>query len=267
MDAGFYPDKQSLLMVLQEERIQRINLRDNTRTELLDKVAVDIPFCIFINDEFYRTLITSPDMIEELVLGHLFTERVISDKSDILEMTLTELRADVKLASEINITALTMGKTEILTTACGTPSKLQERLIPVVNPGSVVLDPLIILEMVSEVNRRSVTFKETGGTHSALLYQDGVVAFSEDVGRHNAVDKVIGYGLLNDIDLSTSIIACSGRLAGDMVLKAAVAGVPMVCSVSAPLTSGIRIAEATGITLVGFVRGQRMNVYTGFENQ
>jgi FdhD protein len=107
-------------------------------------------------------------------------------------------------------------------------------------------------------------FRETGGTHSALLNREGegVVAFSEDVGRHNALDKVIGAAIMRKVDLGECILASSGRLSGEMVLKAAKAGIPVICSVSAPLLSGIRIAEAAGVTLIGFVRGRRMNQYT-----
>jgi FdhD protein len=113
------------------------------------------------------------------------------------------------------------------------------------------------------LNEESTNFKATGGTHSAILsfMDDDFTASTEDVGRHNAVDKVIGSGLINGIPLNRCILACSGRLSGDMVLKAARSGIPVMCSISAPLLSGIRVAEKTGIKLYGFVRARRFNKY------
>ena len=99
-----------------------------------------------------------------------------------------------------------------------------------------------------------------------MIYRDDkVVAFSEDVGRFNALDKVIGEALMNKIDLRNVILASSGRLAGEMVLKASNAGVPVMCSVSAPIKSGVNIAKASGMTLIGFARADKFNVYSGFE--
>ena len=85
---------------------------------------------------------------------------------------------------------------------------------------------------------------------------------AEDVGRHNAVDRVIGKGLQSKMALSDLILVCSGRLTGDLVLKAAVARIPVVASISAAVESGIELADTAGVTLIGFVRGGRMNVYT-----
>jgi FdhD protein len=91
------------------------------------------------------------------------------------------------------------------------------------------------------------------------------MSFSEDVGRFNALDKVIGDAMMKKVDLSKVILASSGRLAGEMVLKASNAGVPVMCSVSAPINSGVNIAKSSGMTLVGFARGDKFNVYSGIE--
>jgi FdhD protein len=118
--------------------------------------------------------------------------------------------------------------------------------------------------MARELNERSGTYKETGGTHAAMLssMEGNLTIFAEDVGRHNAVDKVVGAGVLRGVDLGACVLVLTGRLSGEIVLKAARVGITVIASVAGPLESGVRIAEAVGITLVGFVRGRRMNVYS-----
>jgi formate dehydrogenase accessory protein FdhD len=113
------------------------------------------------------------------------------------------------------------------------------------------------------LNFSAETFRKTGGVHVAAIYNgEDVEALAEDIGRHNAVDKVIGIGALNRTDFSACFLALSGRLTGDIVFKAARVGVPIVASLAAAIDSGITMARNTGLTLVGFVRGNRMNIYT-----
>ncbi len=236
---------------------------DGSAETLEDSVASDVAVCVFVDGEFYRTLVASPGMLEELVVGHLYTEGVASSLADIAELSVQPDRVDVSLRYPVNVSEIMMGKNRFLTTACAASQNI--RLGSVRRVQRVEdLDAALIHGVVDELNRLSTVFRETGGTHSALIHHrdDGVVAFAEDVGRHNALDKVIGRCLLDGVDLNRCLLASSGRLAGEMVLKAAAAGIPVVCSVSAPLASGVRVAEEAGIRLVGFVRGRRMNVYS-----
>jgi FdhD protein len=108
------------------------------------------------------------------------------------------------------------------------------------------------------------TFRKTGGVHAAALYnaQGGLVAFAEDVGRHNAVDKVLGLTLQRRQALAGNFLALTGRMTGDIVLKAARLGVSLVVSISAGINSGIDVAVRTGVTLVGFARSDRMTIYS-----
>ena len=120
------------------------------------------------------------------------------------------------------------------------------------------------MQSTRQLNTIAKKFRETGGVHVAALYSmDGkLAALAEDVGRHNAVDKVIGAGVTKNIDFRDFFLTLSGRLAGDIALKAARMKIPLIASLSAAISSGLEAAQLTGITLIGFVRGKRMNVYT-----
>jgi formate dehydrogenase accessory protein FdhD len=121
----------------------------------------------------------------------------------------------------------------------------------------------VIADSVNHLNSVAETFRKTGGVHvAAICRSDGnLVVFAEDVGRHNAVDKVIGMCALNKTDFGKCFLALSGRLTGDIVLKAARVGIPIIASLAAAIDSGIALAKEVDLTLIGFVRGRRMNIY------
>lgn len=247
-------------------KLHRFDLRQGAIREVEDEVAVDEAVCIFVNGEYYRTLIASPTMKRELVVGHLIGEGVIDSVNDIRELKIEPLRVHVELHSDVDLDFLNWIRLDLITTACGsltTPLKNKQlRSLKVCS--SIGIEAEEIWTIINDLNRRSGLFRRTGGAHSAMLcHSDGeVLAFAEDVGRHNAVDKVVGAGALGGYDMSRCVLACSGRQSGEIVLKAARSGIPAIASVAGPLESGIRVAEATGITLICFVRGRRMNVYT-----
>jgi formate dehydrogenase accessory protein FdhD len=125
----------------------------------------------------------------------------------------------------------------------------------------------MIFESVNQLNFKAEGYRQTGGLHVAAIYaSDGrLVSLAEDVGRHNAVDKVIGMAAVEKVDFSGCFLALSGRISGDVAYKAAKVGLPIVASLSAALSSGITNAQESNLTLVGFVRGKRLNVYTSPE--
>ncbi|MCJ7560285.1 formate dehydrogenase accessory sulfurtransferase FdhD, partial [Candidatus Bathyarchaeota archaeon] len=126
----------------------------------------------------------------------------------------------------------------------------------------------VVFNSVNQLNFKAELFRQTGGVHAAAIYKaDGsLIALAEDVGRHNAVDKVIGIAALKQTSFGECFLASSGRLSGDVVFKASKVGLPIVASLAAALDSGIAMAEAANLTLAGFVRGKRMNIYT-FDNR
>ena len=119
-----------------------------------------------------------------------------------------------------------------------------------------------IFEQVSVFNKESVLFKETGGVHSVeLVYSDKKLLF-EDIGRHNAVDKIVGYLLKNQIKRDDVYIITSGRISSDILLKSALINIGLVVSRSAPTSLAVKLADKLGITIIGFARGNKLNIYT-----
>jgi FdhD protein len=130
------------------------------------------------------------------------------------------------------------------------------------------VDAQVVSSLADRLRADQSLFESTGGLHAAGLFTtDGQLTVArEDVGRHNAVDKVVGRALLDDlVPLGDSVLMVSGRASFEIVQKAAVAGIPIVCAVSAPTNLAVETAERFGMTLVGFLRGEKFNVYSGFD--
>ncbi len=253
-------------MAISGVRLHRMDLNKCTFTETDDVIALDEAICVFINDEYYRTLIATPTMVEELVIGHLLGEGIVSSIDEVKNIEVDPLKVSVELHGETDLDLVNMSKIDLITTACGSTTRPltgdQINLMKI--ESDVEVEAEKIWGMVRELNLRSRVYQETGGTHSALICEtDGsVVSFAEDVGRHNAVDKVIGACAMARADFSGCVLISSGRQSGEMVLKAARSRIPVIASVAAPLASGIALSRTAGITLICFVRGRRMNIYT-----
>ncbi len=232
--------------------------------EIEDSIAVDEAICIFVNDEYFTTLIASPNMVRELVIGHMLCEGLIKLIDEVREIDRRPPKVMVSLFKDVFIDSLLQNKIGLIMTACGQSKSNDIKKLRVVLTQIPEVEARIIHNISRELNDRCALFHQTGGTHSALLssLEGCTLSFAEDVGRHNTVDKVVGIGALRGCDMGKTILFCSGRLSSDIVLKAARCGIPIIASIAAPLESGIRVAEAVGITLISFVRGQRMNVYT-----
>ena len=235
--------------------------------KVTDYVAEEKPLHIFINKTQYATIFCSPKELKELAVGHLLSEGIIKTVEEIDEIILEkEGICHVNLKSTVNLKSrlkLVKHFSRIILSACGGPYQYQasKKLRKIESKLTVKAET--IQNCVSNLNRIAETFRKTGGVHAAAIYKgDGaLVAFAEDVGRHNAVDKVIGKCALGKTVFNECFLALSGRLTGDIVFKAAKVGLPIVASIAAALDSGIAIAKDANLTLIGFVRGKRMNVY------
>jgi len=215
----------------------------------------------------------------ELAAGFLFSEGVVAGREGIRSIRYC-LDRDVEPDQRYNVVTVevagpalpgleTMERHFVTSSACGVCGKssleaLQLRAGPVAGGPQVGAGTLHRLP--EELRRAQGVFSSTGGLHAAALFtpDGGLVAAREDVGRHNAVDKLVGWALLEGrLPLSGHVLVVSGRSSYEILQKAVTAGVPMVCSVSAPSSLAVDVARAFGVTLVGFLRDGRFNVYAG----
>jgi FdhD protein len=250
--------------------IVKIDTAAKTIQKIEDYVAEEKPLHILINKKHYATIMCTPKDLKEMVVGHLLSEGIVKTLEEIREITMKEEGiCHVNLKPEINIESrlkLASHVYRIIPSACGgTYTQILKGLKSVQSEVRVRAET--IQDCVNNLNRMAETFRKTGGVHAAAIYKaDGtLVAFAEDVGRHNAVDKVIGKCALNNVAFKECFLALSGRLSAEMVLKAAKVGIPIIASIAAALDSGIQIAKRANLTLIGFVRGKRMNVYNAPE--
>ena len=248
--------------------------------ERADDVAVEEPLEIRISGETLAITMRTPGDDRELVLGFLLAEGVIASVRDVASVvhcgrTTDEGREntiDVTLAPGVRPpidaeTGMLARRGTLVSSACGVCGRqsiddLIERIAPLPLGGRV--PPALVAASVSGLRERQPLFARTGGCHAASLvaFDGGHVATFEDVGRHNAVDKVVGSRVLaNALPLSDHILVVSGRSSFEIVQKAFAAGIPVVASVSAPSSLAIDLARRANVTLVGFVRNGAMTVY------
>jgi FdhD protein len=213
------------------------------------------------------TLLCSPANLNYLSIGFLLSEGLLNSKYDIKTITVDGQRG---IAHVETVTDL-VGQEEqvfkrIITPGCGRGAAFYSAAdatgMKAVNSGLRVTGAEI-LELMIQFQQRSETYKSTGGVHNAALCDNKkVIVFSEDIGRHNAIDKIFGQCLWERISTSNQLILTSGRVSSEIVIKIARNNVPVLASKSAPTSTAIKLADSLGITLIGFVRGTRMNVYS-----
>ena len=255
-------------MVLKVD-ITKIDLSTGKAQRIADYVAEEVPLHLFVYPTFWATILCSPTNLKELAVGHLLSEGIVKSIEEIEEVTLKEkentcivkLKPTVKVEDRVRISRL---HARVITSACGSSSPYQYKGVTPKVESTLQVKAKIIFDSVNQLNFKAEGFRQTGGLHVAAIYKsDGtLVSLAEDVGRHNAVDKVIGMAALSKVDFNVCFVALSGRISGDVAFKAAKVGLPIVASLAAALSSGIATAEESKVTLAGFVRGKRLNVYT-----
>jgi len=262
-------------------------VRGNRRQEETDRLAGEEPMEIRVESgprghrdtTSLSVTMRTPGNDFELAAGFLFTEGIVGRKRDLVRI---EYCTDADAPQEYNIVSAILrsdvdfnpdrlSRHFYMTSSCGVCGKTALEAVrvavrhPIPKEGAIV-DAAKILEIPERLREGQTLFSATGGLHAAGLFDSSgtPLGLREDVGRHNAVDKVLGEAFLADrVPLSDRILAVSGRGSFEILQKAAVAGIPFVVAVGAPSNLAVAIAEEFGMTLVGFARGDRFNVYAG----
>jgi FdhD protein len=241
-------------------------------TTAQDLVAVEEPLQIRVNDRDLAITMRTPGQDRELAAGFLFTEGLLQSVDQIESVTADD-RGTITVKLSEGVTADFADRNFYMTSSCGVCGKAS--IDGLRNAGCPALPrgvPRIASELISRLPQKlrdsQPVFERTGGLHAAGLFDtDGnLVAVREDVGRHNAVDKLIGAAFLDgQIPLHSSVLMLSGRISFELVQKALMAGIPIVAAVGAPSSLAIETALHFGMTLIGFVRGANYNVYSGHD--
>ncbi len=247
-----------------------------------DRLAIEEPFEIRVNGKSLAVIMRTPGPREdkELAVGFLLSEGVISDPLHITSLRRALDEDGLPEENVIEVGLSQMGETGdnesrferrfTVSSSCGLCGKnsILEvcRWLPPLPPTDFKVPVSTIYNLPDRLRKEQVVFESTGGLHAAGLFNsDGSFwMLREDVGRHNAVDKLVGKAALDNLyPLGEKILMVSGRASFEIIQKALVARIPIVAAVSAPSSLAIELAEEAGLTLIGFLRGQTMNVYTG----
>jgi FdhD protein len=243
-----------------------------------DDLAVEEPLEIRLNGSAVSITMRTPGDDFELAIGFLFTERIILHRDDVARVEYGR-GPDARTSGNVVDVTLHAGRHVDVTRlqrhfyaasscgVCGKASICAVRVSGISRPGDDLhVSPDLLTRLPGVLREVQAVFDRTGGLHAAALFDAGgaLVAVREDIGRHNAVDKVVGHALREGmLPLSQHLMLVSGRGAFEIVQKALVAGIPIVVSVSAPSSLAVDLAREHGLTLVGFLRGERFVVYSG----
>jgi len=222
-------------------------------------VAEERELRLIVNDRPVASVKLSPGYEEEFAIGYCFGEGLIESLDQILGVRVEENTAYVEADASFKLAYENYLLSDCIS---GWRAKIETGEVKVESDFDFEVKAEEILGNMQELRKRSKVWRRTGGVHSVALVSKNKFFMAEDISRHIAVDKVIGLGIKKRVDFATSYILTSGRLPGDMVIKVARVNIPIIASRTAPLSSGIECAEGTNLTLIGFVRGREMNIYT-----
>ncbi|HEX5432474.1 MAG TPA: formate dehydrogenase accessory sulfurtransferase FdhD [Bryobacteraceae bacterium] len=236
-----------------------------------DLLAVEEPLQIRLGERNVAITMRTPGHDPELAAGFLFTEGILRSKPEIEGIECGPNTVTVKLARGTDPDPARLERNFYMTSSCGVCGKASIEMLEsagctIMPAGIPEVNQSVIRSLPLKLREAQKVFERTGGLHAAGLFsaQGELLALREDVGRHNAVDKLIGRAFLDELlPLSDRVLLVSGRASFELTQKAAMAGIPVLAAVSAPSSLAVKTALRFGMTLIGFLRGERFNVYSG----
>jgi len=226
-------------------------------SKVVETIVNDEEIEMIINNSVSRRFSISPNSLREFTVGYLLGEGLTGSVDNINNISIEENIIN----AEIDLDDFDIRKELVVGSDCFGGWRTKIEFVGKVKSDFTISKEALI-EAFGKLKKEAKVWQETGGTHVAgLVYEDNFIAI-EDVSRHVAVDKVIGAGALKNYDFSKSFIVYSGRMPADMLIKIARVGIPIIASNAAPTSSGFSVAEEARVTMLGFVRGERFNIYT-----
>lgn len=266
------------------ERRRTLRIRDGAVSSRPDTLVAEEPMEIRLNGRPLAITMRTPGDDFALAAGFLVSEGVIGAADDVRSIVYcagatadgvnTYNVVDVRLAPGVEVPDITLERHVYTTSSCGLCGKASLDAVrtttrfPIGDTPRLRLDPALLADLPDRLRAAQRVFDRTGGLHAAALFSETgeLLDAREDVGRHNAVDKLVGRALRDGgLPLSRAILLVSGRASFELAQKAVMAGIPVLAAVSAPSSLAVDLAAETGLTLIGFLRGPNMNVYAGEE--
>lgn len=230
----------------------------------VDDVALDVPINLYINNKLLTTIYATPDDLEELAIGFLVGEGIISDPNEISDIDLrgTDINIIIDYKGDVNNLFNRYITTKLILISCGSlNNNITTQNLRVTSNYKISISDIFL--MIKELNAASKKDRRYMALHvSAIFENNKLICTTYDVNRHVAIDKVIGKAIRIQTNFSKSVLITSGRLSADMILKSGRVGIPITISLRGPLYSGLRMASSIGITCIALTRGKGLTVYT-----
>lgn len=268
-----------LQTAIKQVKIKRIS---QTESEIIeDSVAIEEPLEIQLQyGKVNQTMNTpvsvtmrTPGNDQELALGFLFTEGILKNISQVESVAQNNSDLNkvlIKLKPDIHPELKKLERNFYTSSSCGVCGKSSIEAVSIVSErlpnDTILIKAEIIKQLAHSIRNEQAVFRSTGGIHASALFdlKGNFLFLREDVGRHNALDKLIGYGLINELlPLSEHLLVLSGRASFELLQKAAIAGIKIVVAIGAPSSLAVQLAHDFNITLIGFVKAERFNIYSG----
>lgn len=243
-----------------------VQIIKNVKEVKTDVVVRELPLTIFLNNKELVTLLCTPENLKDLAVGFLYSEGILQSKEEIDKMALDRQKGIIwiEVKGDKDFVKKLMFK-RLIPSGCGqgaTFYKVADATSCKEVDSDLRISSQSALNLAKKMQQQSQLYKATGGVHSAALCdKKNLSIFSEDIGRHNAIDKIFGRCLLEGIQTDDKIILTSGRISSEILLKVAKRNIPIIISRSAPTNLAIKLANKLRVTLIGFARGRRINIY------